>query len=176
MTNLYLQVNKDLFKLGMNPTEIIILAQVIEYNRTTGDCFMSDKQFAAMLAVSDKTVSRALKELEDRGFITRETKNIKGGKERHIKVDLTAIDMALTTDNLSVVDSQGTKSPLSKDNLSVDKGQNDLIKDNIKRKEKEKCADETICDCLHPYSGDSQVKPHADSLREDTNGSKAFTF
>lgn len=155
MTNDFLQLNKDLFKLGMNPTEIIILAQVMEYNRTTGDCFMSDKTFAAMLSISDKTVSRALKELEDRGFIIRETKNVKGGKERHIRVNLDKIESALPTkDKMSVVDSQGTKSPLTKDNLSVVNRQNDLIKENIKEKRKDNGSDETTCGCLHPHLGD----------------------
>jgi DNA-binding MarR family transcriptional regulator len=166
MTNLFLQINKDLFELGMNPTEIIILAQVMEFNRNTGDCFMSDKQFAAMLNVSDKTVSRALKELEDRGFITRETKNIKGGKERHIKVNLAAIESAaVTTDKMSVVDSQGTKSPLTKDNLSVDNGQNDLIKDNNKIKIKDNSSDETIFDCLHPHLEDCMDASSAEEFK-----------
>lgn len=133
MTNLFLKVNKDFFSLGLNPTEILILAQVMEYGTNTGDCFMSDKAFAELFGVSDKTISRALKTLEDREFIKRETKNIKGGKERHIYVQMNKIEMALTTDNLSVVQSpQGTKCPLTTDNLSGDKGQNDLIKDNRK--------------------------------------------
>mgnify|MGYP003397227869 CR=1 len=59
----------------------------MEFNTNTGDCFMSDKALATMLNVSDKTISRTIKALEDRGFIKRETKNIKNGKERHIKVN-----------------------------------------------------------------------------------------
>lgn len=86
MSNGFLKVDKDLFKLGLNPTEILVFAQVIEYNRTTGDCFMSDDAFAQMLSVSSKTISRALGVLEDKGLIKRETKNVKGGKERHIMV------------------------------------------------------------------------------------------
>lgn len=106
MTKYYLQVNKDLFKLGLNPTEILLLSQIIEFDRTTGDCFKSDKALAADFGVSDKTISRALGALEDRGYIKRETKNIKGGKERHIVVDLEKIDVDLkerTKDKKSVV-------------------------------------------------------------------------
>ena len=108
----FLKVNKDLFSLGLNPTEILVYAQVAEFNRNTGDCFISDKAMAENFGVSDKTISRALATLEEKGLIRRETKNIKGGKERHI----------FTTDKLSLEDA-------TTDKLSFDNGQNDLIKD-----------------------------------------------
>jgi hypothetical protein len=31
MNNVFLKVNKDLFKLKLNPTEILLLAQIMEY-------------------------------------------------------------------------------------------------------------------------------------------------
>ena len=102
MTNLFLKVNKDFFKLGLNPTEILLLSQVMEFDINTGDCFMSDKALANAFGVSEKTISRAFGELESKGFLTRETKNIKGGKERHIKVNLDAINNKLTTDKMTV--------------------------------------------------------------------------
>lgn len=43
MANVFLKVDKDLFKLGLNPTQILILAQVIEFNTNTGDCFISNE-------------------------------------------------------------------------------------------------------------------------------------
>ena len=138
MTNLFLKVNKDLFKLKLNPTEILILAQIMEFNTNTGSCFISDKVLAESFGVSEKTISRTIKALEDKGFITRETRNVKGGKERHMIANLKKIEAALTKDNLSVVDSKninkGHNDCCTRDNLSVDKGQNDLIKDNIKDK------------------------------------------
>ena len=135
----FLQVNKDFFKLGLNPTEILVLSQVAEYDRTTQDCFMSDKRFAEFFGVSEKTISRALKVLEDKGFIKRETKNVRNGKERHIHIQLDEIEQALPKDNLTVANNDNET--LAKDNLTVaeesicplGKGQNDLIKDkNIK--------------------------------------------
>lgn len=152
MTNTHLQINKDLFNLGLNPTEIIILAQVMEWNRTTGDCFESDKSFAGKLSVSERTISRAMTELENRGFITRHTKNVKGGRERHIILHLNKIEEALTTDKKSVVeDSQQTNCPLSTDKITVVNRQNDFIKENIKEKRKDNSSDETTSGCLHPH-------------------------
>lgn len=138
MTNLFLKVNKDLFNLGLNPTEILVLAQIIEFNTNTGDCFISDKALAQSFGVSEKTISRTIKALEDRGLITRDTKNIKGGKERHIKVNLNKIESCLSMDKLSVdSDIQKSNCLVSMDKLTNVNGQNDLIKDNIKDKEKD---------------------------------------
>ena len=132
MTNLFLKVNKDLFKLGLNPTEILVLAQIMEFNTNTGDCFMSDKALATMLNVSDKTISRTIKALEDRGFIKRETKNIKNGKERHIKVNQQSIEKELAKDNLSIGNTPTDKMTVVQRKICpLHNGQNDLIKDNI---------------------------------------------
>ena len=86
MANTYLKVDKGLFGTGLNPTEILLLAQFMEFERTTGDCFISDLTLANNLCVSESTISRAIKTLESKGYIKRETKNTKTGKERHIKV------------------------------------------------------------------------------------------
>lgn len=136
MGNYFLKVNKDLFKLGLNSTEILVLAQVMEFQANTNDCFISDKALAENFGVSEKTISRTLKALEDRGFIVRDTKSVKGGKVRHMKVNLDKLQP--TTDNLTVdSDLQQTNCPLTTDNLTFDNRQNDLIKDNLKNKEKD---------------------------------------
>ena len=132
MTNLFLKVNKDFFKLGLNPTEILILAQIMEFNTNTKDCFISDKALAENFGVSEKTISRSIKALEDKGFITRDTKNAKGGKVRHIYINAANIEKTLTKDKLTVDNNNGQNDCCTKDKLSVDNGQNDLIKDNIK--------------------------------------------
>lgn len=137
MNNIFLKVNKDLFKLGLNPTEILILAQVIEFNTNTGNCFITDKQLAEQFGVSESTISREIKKIETLGYIKRETKNVKGGKERIIKVNLNKIEEKLTSVNLSVdgeekQDLQQSNCLLTTGKLPIDKEQNDLIKDNIK--------------------------------------------
>ena len=138
MTNLFLKINKDLFKLELNPTEILVLAQIMEFNTNTGDCFITDKQLAQQFNVSEKTISRSMKVLEDKNYIKRETRNVKGGKVRHINLNEYEINKAISTmDKLSFDNQQQSKCPLTTDNLSIDKGQNDLIKDNIKDKEKD---------------------------------------
>jgi predicted transcriptional regulator len=41
--------------------------------------------------VSESTITRTMKSLENKGFIKRNTKSVKGGKERHITVDFSRI-------------------------------------------------------------------------------------
>lgn len=152
MTNTFLKINKDLFKLKLEPVEILILAQVIEYNTNTGDCFISNETLAEQFGTSTSTIDRKIKSLESRGYISRETKNVKGGKVRHMKVKLNNIEAALTNLNLTLVESNNsTNSKMMIDkpqndtcanvNLTLVKPQIDVIKDNIKdniiEKEKE---------------------------------------
>ena len=127
--NYFLKVDKDLFKLGLNPTEILLLAQISEFQTNTGVCFMSDKALAENFGVSESTIKRELKKLEELGFITRTTKNIKGGKERVMKVNtdqITKLKLSLVENN------KAQNEPCTSVKLSFDKGQNDTIKDNIK--------------------------------------------
>ena len=70
----------------------------MEFETNTGDCFISDKQLAAQFGVSESTISRSIKKLETMGFIIRETRNVKGGKERHLKTT----NVKLTIDNKQI--------------------------------------------------------------------------
>ena len=87
MSNVFLKVDKDLFKLGLNPLEILIVSQIAEFQTNTGDCFISDRTLAENFCVSESTITRALKALESKGIISRETKSTRGGKERHITIN-----------------------------------------------------------------------------------------
>lgn len=142
MKNYFLKVNKDLFKLKLNPTEILLLAQIMEFQSNTGDCFMSDEALAENFGVSKSTISRSIKSLVEKGFIARDTKNIKGGKERHITVNIDNIEKALTNVNLPIVEkeeiSQTSNCLLSNVNLPIVNGQNDFIKDKRKDNSKDK--------------------------------------
>ena len=99
MTNKFLSVNKDFFNLGLNPIEIFILAQIAEFQKNTNDCFISNDKLAEIFGVSTSTVKRAIEKLEKQNFIIRNTKNIKGGKERHMSVNFQVIEDKLKVQN-----------------------------------------------------------------------------
>ena len=168
MTDKFLKLNKDLYKLKLDADQQYILAYVMEFDRNKQQCYMSDESFAMCLNTSTKTVSRKIKMLTDKGYITKETTNTQNGKLRYLKPVLNKIE----NDIKDYESSQGTKCPLEineeirkgqnvlcgKDNLSTRKGQNDLIKDNLKDNRKDNISE--------PFG-----KPN-DSLGYLTNGSK----
>ena len=147
MTDKFLKLNKDLYKLKLDADQQYILAYVMEFDRNKQQCYMSDESFAMCLNTSTKTVSRKIKILTDKGYITKETINTQNGKLRYLKPVLNKIE----NDIKDYESSQGTKCPLEineeirkgqnvhcgKDNLSICKGQNDLIKDNLKDNRKD---------------------------------------
>ena len=104
----------------------------MEFDKNTGDCFISDETFSMYLNTSKSTVSREIKALELMGYVVRNTKNVKGGKERHLKVNQKKIEEDISNVNLSLVAPQQSKCLLSNVNLPIDNKQNDLIKDKLK--------------------------------------------
>lgn len=67
----------------------------MEFQTNTGDCFMSNEQFASNFGVSASTIKRAIDNLEIKGFIARDTKNIKGGRIRHMTINFKKIEEKL---------------------------------------------------------------------------------
>lgn len=136
----FLKVEKDLFKLKLNPTEILVLAQVMEFDKNA-TCYMTDAQFAESFGVSSKTISRALEALEQKGFITRETKTVASKRVRTISPNLAAINKS-NGQNVPLKDEtknlKQTICPSETDNLSNSDRQNDFIKENEKINKKDK--------------------------------------
>lgn len=154
----FLAINKDWFAIGMNPVELLIISQVAEFNRNTGDCFISDDAMAEMFGVSRSTIARAVNRLANElGYIVKETKNTRGGKERHMKVNCVKIkekieslkkkdeeesaNVKMTLDGCEQV----SKCYLASVNLTLANKQNESIKENIKEKGKD-----NIIEMFHP--------------------------
>lgn len=49
---LFLKVEKNLFGIGLNPIEILIVSQVMEYQTKNRECFISDDTLANNFGVS----------------------------------------------------------------------------------------------------------------------------
>ena len=144
MSNLFLKVDKNLFNKDLNPTQILIIAQIEEFMRNTGDCHITDAQFAEMFGVSAATISREIKKLCEKGLVQKETKNIQHGKQRHL---------TLTSINLPIVKLNETSTTVNllgaeEANCLVRNEQIDLIKD--KRKDNKKDNGESLCSSQEP--------------------------
>lgn len=154
MSNLFLQVNKDLFGSGLDPVALLVLSQVQEFHRNKAVCYMTDAEMAKNFGTSAKTISRRLDELEVKGYIKRQSKCVGGKMQRTIVPVIkgneeTADNLSIkneSADNLSPKLNETVEANLEKqlqadnlsssaDNLSISNRQNDLIKYNIKDKE-----------------------------------------
>lgn len=154
MSNLFLQVNKDLFGSGLDPVALLVLSQVQEFHRNKAVCYMTDAEMAKNFGTSAKTISRRLDDLEAKGYIKRQSKYVGGKTQRTIVPVMksekdTADNLSITNksaDNLSPKLNETVEANLEKqlqadnlsssaDNLSISNRQNDLIKYNIKDKE-----------------------------------------
>lgn len=135
-TNLFLQVNKDLFNLKeINPLEMLIISQIMEFDRNKRDCYITNEQLAENFHVSTKTISRALNHLEDElHYIKRDTKTVEGKRIRYMKVNYEIINAATkeTKCPFEKVDEKDKMSLSEETKCPFQKGQNDSIKDNRK--------------------------------------------
>lgn len=160
MANYFLKVNKDLFNMGLTPVEILLIAQITEFQTNTGDCFISDKTFAESFGVSESTIKREIKRLEELGFVSRDTKNVKGGRERHIRVNLDKIEQYSTKLNLTLdSNNKAQNDTCTRLKMSFDKEQNDTIKDNIKDKGKDNIGVDKTASLRSAVVINSQVAP-----------------
>lgn len=65
----YLAVNKKYFGSGLKPIEILIIAQIEEFERNEKTCYITDKQLAYFFGVGTATINRALRKLNDNKII-----------------------------------------------------------------------------------------------------------
>ena len=139
MSGLFLKVDKDLFGSGLNPTEMLILAQVIEFHNNNLVCYMTDKQFADNFGISESTVSRAIKRLDETfHLINKNTTQTQKGKKRYIvpaSVNLTVANDD-NKDPASIILTVAEEA-----NCLLRNKQNDIIKDNEKDNEKDNFTD-----------------------------------
>lgn len=81
----FLMVDKALLSNEeLNATEIIIIAQVQEYLRTTGKCFVSNEAFAKMCGCSESTIKRAIDKLIKGGYLAKQTTQTQEGRKRNL--------------------------------------------------------------------------------------------
>lgn len=74
--NLYAYFYRDWYNRGLKPVELLILMEINSYISNGRECYMTNKQFAELFNVCEKTISTTMDELENKGFIKRNTKTI----------------------------------------------------------------------------------------------------
>lgn len=91
MENTFLAINKKYFGMGLKSIDILIVAQIEEFQRNGCDCYVTNKQFADMFGESERTINRVIAKLEELNVIKRKTTfidgNGRGNRQRILTVN-----------------------------------------------------------------------------------------
>lgn len=74
----FLAINKKYYGLGLKSIDLLIIAQVEEFQRNGCECYVTNEQFSEQFGESVDTVKRSLNKLENLDIITRHTTSITG--------------------------------------------------------------------------------------------------
>ena len=144
MDNNFLAINKDYLNYDLKSIDILIIAQIEEFDRNKKFCHLSNQQFAEMFGESKSTVKRTIDKLEKLNIIKRQTTFIKnnGRSNKQRILSLNNRSKWKVQNESTIHNGKSIMNPPSKmEGSNVDNGrskntqwkvQNDPIKDNIK--------------------------------------------
>lgn len=133
----FLAVNKKYLGIGLRSVDILIIAQIEEFQRNNHECYITNKQFSELSGESEDTIKRALSKLEKMNIIKRKTTFIEGnGKANRRRIlILNSKEVWMVHINPTKMDSAKVKDGRCKNDQWM--VQDAPIKDNIKDKEKD---------------------------------------
>lgn len=118
--------NKD-----FSPIDILVMAQIEEFERNNKDCFISDETMAHNFNVSVSTINRSLDYLEKENYIIKKIsyENVKGNikKKRQLSIQNEDTKSDTINQNANNTTNQNEKNTTNQKALLKD---NDLLKDN----------------------------------------------
>lgn len=124
--------NKD-----FSPIDILVMAQIEEFERNNKDCFISDETMAHNFNVSVSTISRSLDYLEKQKYIIKKIsyENAKGIIKKKRQLSIQNEDTKSDTTNQNANNTTNQKALLKdndllKDNNLKDKKDNNMIQQN----------------------------------------------
>lgn len=163
--NPFLKVDKSLFSMGLDAYEILIVAQILEYQTKGLECYITNETFAEWYGTSESTIKRRIDNLVNKNIIKRETRNIQKGKERHLSVVDGSTKVKMTFP-------QSSKCSLRKEQNEPikDKEKNINIKDNG-------VINQPVADCI-TLQGQSRSKEEAvrEVINNSTDSNGGFSF
>lgn len=94
----FTMVYKGLFPLKLKPIDLLVLSRIIEWYNNDKICYETNKSLSEDFGTSEDTISEAIKRLEKRKLITKETKKNAGGRvgtERKLFLNIEKLKEAL---------------------------------------------------------------------------------
>ena len=151
MQNNFLAIDKTYLGKGLKSIDILILAQIEEFQRNKCECYLTNEQFAIMFGESISTVKRSLDKLEEEEIILRQTRTVKGkgraNKERVLSIRKTNGELNsqcnVQKDECKVQNDkmEGSNSDNGRFKNNEWKVHNEPIKNNLKENKKENLKD-----------------------------------
>lgn len=91
--NLFAYFYRDWYNKGLKPVELLLLMEINSYISNGRECYMTNKQFADLFNVCEKTISTTLDELEKKGLVKRNTKTVsdRGQHTKYRTITLTKV-------------------------------------------------------------------------------------
>ena len=143
----FLAVNKNYLGKGLKSLDLLIFAQIEEFQRNNLQCYMTNDQFSEKFGESVSSVKRSLDKLEEKKLIIRKTRNIRGNGRANTERTLSLGDKkALTLFQCEAQKTQCEGQIESMRGSNPDNGRfkndecevhNEPVKDNLKENIKE---------------------------------------
>ena len=136
----FLAVSKQYLDIGLKSIDIMIIAQIEEFERNNCQCYITNKQFADILGESESTVKRSIQKLDKLNIIKRRTNVVNGNGKANKQRILTLNKYDEWKGHIEPTKMEWSKTDDGRVKNDEWEGHNDPIKDNIKDKEKDNTA------------------------------------
>ena len=141
MENKFLAINKKYFNREFKSIELLIIAQIEEFERNNCECYITNEQLSDMFGESISTIKRALSSLETKGIIKRKTSTVSNNgqksKQRILSISKVQNEPNLNQNDIKKSNKQGSDAKKVRFKNEESKVHNEPIKEKKKENKKD---------------------------------------
>lgn len=141
MENKFLAIDKKYFNREFKSIELLIIAQIEEFERNNCECYITNEQFSDMFGESISTIKRALSSLETKGIIKRKTSTVSNNgqksKQRILSISKVQNEPNLNQNDVKKSNKQGSDAKKVRFKNEESKVHNEPIKEKKKENKKD---------------------------------------
>lgn len=141
MENKFLAIDKKYFNREFKSIELLIIAQIEEFERNNCECYITNEQLSDMFGESISTIKRALSSLETKGIIKRKTSTVSNNgqksKQRILSISKVQNEPNLNQNDVKKSNKQGSDAKKVRFKNEESKAHNEPIKEKKKENKKD---------------------------------------
>ena len=141
MENKFLAIDKKYFNKEFKSIELLIIAQIEEFERNNCECYITNEQLSDMFGESISTIKRALSSLETKGIIKRKTSTVSNNgrksKQRILSISKVQNEPNLNQNDVKKSNKQGSDAKKVRFKNEESKVHNEPIKEKKKENKKD---------------------------------------